>query len=98
MTFTHRRPLAIAISLLIVGAVVHGVTNGWLLESYEWLWQNTTGRPYTHIMRDHGWMLLVPSIGLLAALTTWMPYRRWARVVLIDAVLAVGVVLGHVFW
>ena len=37
----------------------------WLERLYAALWRNTTGEPYTFIMRRHPWLLPVALIPLL---------------------------------
>ncbi|KKK55223.1 hypothetical protein LCGC14_3076730, partial [marine sediment metagenome] len=88
------------LALTVVIATILGVLQliGALGTWYEWVWQHTTGRPYTYIMRDNPWLLLIPSTGVIAGLARVLPTRYWARVVLIDVVLVVGFLAGHVFW
>ena len=66
--------------------------------AYRWLWQNTTGQPFTDIMREDPWLFFVPAI-LVLAVTAWkLPRKYWARAVLLYMGLGVGFVGGHVFW
>lgn len=58
---------------------------------YEALWKNTTGRPFTHIMRSKPVLLLLP-----AAVVLRLAYRNRLAFGLVG--LGVGFVMGHVFW
>ena len=71
---------------------------GVLASGYEWLWRNTTGRPYTYIMRDHPYLLLLPATAILSRLTRKLPLRYWARLVYLTLVAGVFFLAGHVFW
>lgn len=66
--------------------------------AYKWLWQHTTGEPYTDIMRRHPWLLLSTGSVLLVILGTFLPFTRRGRVVYIIAGFVVFFVAGHVFW
>lgn len=69
-----------------------------LNDAYSQVWSNTTGRPYTFIMRDNTWLfplLALPGVVLLAY---WLPRRIWARTTLIWIVFGLGFVAGHVYW
>ncbi len=69
-----------------------------LTAAYEWLWQNTTGRPFTDVMRDEPWLFILPAFVVLS-LTFWkLPRRFWARAIILYLGLGVGFVGGHVFW
>ena len=67
-------------------------------EAYRWLWQNTTGRPFTDIMREQPELFLLPAI-LVLAVTAWkLPRKYWARAVLLYLGVSIGFVGGHIFW
>ena len=44
---------------------------------YEWLWQHTTGRPYTHFIRESyhryplGWVFLILGLGTFLGHLFW---------------------------
>lgn len=63
---------------ILLAVVVVWLYLGWIFDSYKWLWQNTTGRPYTEIMRDRLWLLIVPAIVIMAAVM-WLLRRSLAR-------------------
>ena len=66
--------------------------------AYRWLWQNTTGRPFTDIMREDPWLFTIPAI-LILGLTYWkLPRKYWSRAIILYMGLGVGFVGGHVFW
>ena len=59
---------------------------------------NTTGRPFTDIMREDPWLFALRAV-LIILLTTWrLPRKYWARAVILYVGLGVGFVGGHVFW
>ncbi len=67
---------------------------------YRCLWLSTTGEPYTYIMRRNPWMLIVPSVGVIALLGFLRRQLRgeWWDVVAIAMALVIGFIGGHVFW
>ncbi len=82
--------LVVAFSLL----ALYGVVNDW----YEWLCVNTTGRPYTFIMREHVWILPSIAAGIVALLAFFLPRNYWARIVVLFTTFGVSFIAGHVFW
>ena len=61
---------------------------------YNWLWKNTTGEPYTYIMRRNPAALLVPeAVALL--LCVFVAGGYWWTVPL---TYACGLITGHVLW
>ncbi len=69
-----------------------------IAEAYRWLWQNTTGRPFTDMMREEPLLFALPAI-LILGVTAWkLPRKYWSRVVLLYLGLSIGLVGGHVFW
>ncbi len=78
--------------------VVVGLMLGWTQDAYMWLWTNTTGRPWTFVMRDNVWIFPTVSGGALAALARGLPLRYWTRVVIMWSTFALGFLGGHVFW
>ncbi len=97
MRRTHWRGVLRATFALTVVLVILQVT-GLLGQWYEVVWQHTPGRPWTYVMRDYPWLLIVPAQVIIIPLALWLPLRYWSRAVLIDVVLAVGYLAGHVFW
>jgi len=83
---------------VITTLVVVGLMLGWTQDTYTWLWTNTTGRPWTHVMRDYPWIFPIASGGVLAPLARGLPLRYWTRVVIIWSTFALGFLGGHVFW
>ena len=66
--------------------------------AYRWLWQNTAGKPFTDIIREDPWLLILPA-AIVLGLTAWrLPRRYWARAIILYLGLGVGFVGGHVFW
>ena len=90
--------VAALVSVVSVVILVVLVRWGWADVGYSWIWQHTTGRPWTFIMRDYPILLVVPLLAILAVAARWLPLRYWARIVFLDIVLVIGVVAGHVFW
>ena len=66
---------------------------------YKFLWLNTTGEPYTYIMRRNPWLLLAPAAGLIALLRfiRLAHGEPWGTVAIVFAVV-VSFLAGHVFW
>ena len=69
-----------------------------LEEAYRWLWTHTTGRPYTEIIRDDPWLLIVPAAVIITVTAVLLPRRFWARVVILYLGLSTGLVAGHAFF
>lgn len=91
------QPVLAGMAFLTVTLLVLHVT-GLLGAGYEWVWQHTTGRPYTYIMRDHPYLLVLPAAAILSRLTRKLPLRYWARLVYMTVVAGVFFLAGHVFW
>jgi hypothetical protein len=66
--------------------------------AYKLLWERTTRRQFTFIMRDRPWLYFIPSIGLLVISGWQLPYRYWGRALFLYIVFGIGFVGGHVFW
>lgn len=92
------QPRNLVITLLIlavaVGFAVIGFTSPWI---YEWVWGQTTGRPYTHIMRDYPTLYAVPAVGVIGLLLP-LPFHYWTRAIVIAVVFAIAFVGGHALW
>lgn len=66
--------------------------------TYQWLWENTTGKPYTEIIREEPGLLIIPS-AVIIFVTFWkLPRQYWARAVFLFVGSGIGFVSGHVFW
>ena len=68
-------------------------------KAYRFLWLNTTGEPYTSIMRRKPVLLLAPAIGLIVLLRfIRLSYGEpWGTVAVVFAIV-VAFLAGHVFW
>ena len=65
---------------------------------YKWLWQNTTGRPFTDMMQEEPLLFILPAVIVLGVTARALPRKYWARAVILYLGLGVGFVGGHVFW
>ena len=96
----NARRLANAAMLLAVLTVVGVIAyaGGWLDDWYRSLYVNTTGRPYTEIMRERPW--LFPAVATIAIVPASfvLPRQYWVRLVLLFLTVWVGFLGGHVFW
>ena len=67
---------------------------------YQWLWRNTTGRPFTYILRDvwheKEWIFQTGFFAL-GALTFWLT-SSWKMVGVLWGIYTIGYVSGHLFW
>jgi hypothetical protein len=94
----------IAISVIVTIAVVIVVlkVNGQLDDLYLWIRQHDPfpgDRQYTHVMRDHAWIYLVPAGFVHALLLVLLPRPLWLNdVLIIMCSWPVGFIGGHVFW
>lgn len=68
-------------------------------KAYETLWKATTGRPYTHIMRDRPWYFLLPAMGMMTVMA-WArrKYGGWVIGLAVTVAAFLGFIAGHVFW
>ena len=68
-------------------------------KAYRFLWLNTTGEPYTYIMRRNPVLLLAPAVGLIALLRfiRLSHGEPWGTVAIAFAIV-VAFLAGHVFW
>ena len=69
-----------------------------MFTSYTWLWESTTGRPYTYIMRDHPWLLPFLALPAASALVARVPFTWRGRVTVVWLVGLVMFLAGHVYW
>ena len=66
---------------------------------YVRLWLNTTGEPYTYIMRRNPVLLLAPAVILIAVLRfVRLSYGEPWGTVAIGFAIVVAFLAGHVFW
>jgi hypothetical protein len=66
--------------------------------SYRFIWENTTRREFTDIMRERPWLFVIPGVTIIFITGLLMPLKYWSRAVLVYIVFAIGVVAGHLFW
>ena len=90
--------LVLTLSLSVAAVLLVGVFFNWIQAAYAWAWTNTTGEPWTFIMRRFPYALVVPAMAILAVAARWLPNRFWGRIVFMWIVLWIGLISGHVFW
>ena len=91
--------LSIAATFLIVTSFFPGETFFVRLEAaYRVLWENTTQRQFTFIMRDHPWLLIIPGVTVIFASGMLLPLNRWSRAGYVYMAFGIGFLAGHVFW
>ena len=66
--------------------------------AYAAVWQPTTQRPFTFIMRDNPWFLLIPAVAATLTVGSLTPLTYWWRAEAMYLALAIGIVFEHVFW
>lgn len=66
--------------------------------SYRFLWEHTTRREFTDIMRERPWIFITPGVTIIFVTGLLLPLKHWARALLVYVAFAIGVVAGHVFW
>jgi hypothetical protein len=66
--------------------------------SYRFLWEHTTRREFTDIMRERPWLFIIPGVTIIFINGLLMPLKYWARALLVYIALAIGVIAGHLFW
>lgn len=67
-------------------------------EAYSVLWQNTTQRQFTFIMRDQPWLLIIPAVTIIFVSGLLLPLTYWSRAGYVYIAFGIGVMFGHVFW
>jgi len=91
--------LAIAATFLLVAYFFPGES---FIErlgaAYKVLWQNTTQRQFTFIMRDNPWLLIIPGGTVLFVSGLLLPLNYWARGSYVYLAFGIGFLAGHVFW
>ena len=89
---------AIAATFLLVASFFDGDTFLQRLEAaYRVVWENTTRRQFTDIMRERPWLLIIPGTTTIFVSGLLLPLRQWSRAVLVYAAFGIGFVFGHVF-
>ena len=66
--------------------------------AYQAIWQNTTQRQYTFIMRDHPWLLIIPGVTVIFVSGLLLPLSYWSRAGYVYIAFGIGFLAGHVFW
>ncbi len=90
---------SIVVTFLLVTSFYPGVTFiDRLGVAYAAIWQPTTQRPFTFIMRDNPWLLIIPAVAVTLSVGSLTPLTYWWRAGAMYLALGIGVVLGHVFW
>ena len=66
--------------------------------AYRVLWENTTQRQFTFIMRDNPLLLIIPGGTVLFVSGLLLPMNYWARGAYVYLSFGIGFLAGHVFW
>ena len=91
--------LAIGATFLLVTSLFPGASFiDRLGEAYKVLWQNTTQRQFTFIMRDEPWLLIIPAVTIIFVSGLLLPLTYWSRASYVYIAFGIGVMFGHVFW
>ena len=91
--------LAIAATFLVVAYLFPGDSFIERLgEAYRLLWENTTRKQFTFIMRDNPWLLIIPGVTILFVSGLLLPMTAWARAGYVYLTFGIGFLAGHVFW
>lgn len=91
--------LSVAATFLIITSFFRGET--FLLRlsaAYGVLWENTTQRQFTFIMRENPWLLIIPGATVIFVSGLLLPLNRWGRAGYVYLAFGVGFLAGHVFW
>ena len=90
---------SIVVTFLLVTSFYTGETFiDRLGKAYAAIWQPTTQRPFTFIMRDNPWLLIIPAMAVTLSVGLLTPLTNWWRAGAMYVALGIGVMLGHVFW
>ena len=91
--------VGIAGTFLIVTCFFPGDTFLDRLEaSYRFLWEHTTRRQFTDIMRERPWLFIIPGVTILFITGLLLPLRYWSRAILVYIAFGIGIIAGHLFW
>ena len=66
--------------------------------AYRVLWENTTQRQFTFIMRENPWLLIIPGGIIIFVSGLLLPLNYWARAGYVYLSFGIGFLGGHVFW
>ena len=69
------------------------------MNPYKWLWSNTTGRPFTYILRDiyHQAEWLVQGVCFFIGIFVGI-YFGWKIALIAWGVYTLGYIGGHIHW
>ena len=91
--------LAVAATFLAITSFFPGETFLTRLEAaYSVLWENTTQRQFTFIMRENPWLLIIPGAALIFVTGLLLPLSHWSRAFYVYLSFGLGFLAGHVFW
>jgi hypothetical protein len=91
--------VALVATFFIVTSFFPGDTFMERLEnSYQFLWENTTRVQFTDIMRENPWVFIIPGVSIILVTGILLPFKHWARALLVYVTFALGFIAGHVFW
>ena len=95
-----QRELTVTLFILVGLSAVYGYVlwRDWFEDLYVWLWTNTTGRPFTAIIRENPWLFGVPAAVAIVLTFIHLPNAYWARALIIYHTFIVGFIGGHLFW
>ena len=69
-----------------------------LAASYQFLWEHTTRRQFTDIMRERPWLFITPGVTIIFITGLLLPLKYWSRALLVYVAFGIGFVAGHLFW
>ena len=94
------KKFAILAGVLLVplAVILLGLIPGWTQSAYVGLWMNTTGRPFTHIMREQPWLLPLLALPIIVVPSLVLALRWRYRLLLVVGSGLLGYLGGHVFW
>jgi hypothetical protein len=91
--------IAIAATFLLITYFFPGSTFlDRLNASYQFLWEHTTRRQFTDIMRERPWLFFLPGITIIFITGLLLPLKYWARALFVYLALGIGIIAGHLFW
>lgn len=69
-----------------------------MLTGYTWLWESTTGLPYTHLMRNNPWLLPLLALPAVSLLVRQVEFTWRGRITVAWGIGGVMFLAGHVYW
>lgn len=91
--------LSVAATFFIITSLFRGDTFLVRLEAaYGVLWENTSQRQFTFIMRENPWLLIIPGATIIFVSGLLLPLNQWSRAFYVYLAFGIGFVAGHVFW